>query len=290
MFTIPKPQKVIAYPANFPTQSYSLPKWQPVKFRAIALAACIATLFGTMSHTQDADEVKGFVVDHRGYLGVGTAAPEQTLHVKGNSLTEGVLMGDGLGGDFGSAAVINGATYIPGGIMGQRSFVLEYHPPIPWVGVEESNVIVSWDPNTPDQRLYKTFIIDHPTDQDRHLVHAALEGPEGAVFYRGSAQLENGRIEISLPPYFEALTKEQDRTIQLTNIDGFDRLAIQSLDGVKITNGAFVVISEQPQSSQQFDWNVTAVRADGPPLEVEPLVGSILIGGMGPYTYQIASP
>jgi hypothetical protein len=62
----------------------------------------------------------------------------------------------------------------------------------------------------------KNFIIDHPFDRDRYLIHTTLEGPENAVFYRGSARLHGGLSEVSLPAYFEAATRASGRTVLLT--------------------------------------------------------------------------
>jgi hypothetical protein len=131
----------------------------------------------------------------------------------------------------------------------------------------------------------KTFVIDHPGDPRRYLVHATLEGPEGAVFYRGSARLEHGRAEVALPPYFESLTHTSDRTVILTNIDGFDRLAVQTQRDGKVANGRFVVISDNPDSAQAFDWEVKAVRKDVPRLADAPLKTEISVAGFGPYTF-----
>jgi hypothetical protein len=116
----------------------------------------------------------------------------------------------------------------------------------------------------------KKFEIDHPTRPGKKLVHAAIEGPEAAVYYRGEARLVDGQTVISLPEYFEALTAPQGRTITLTNLDGFDRLAVQSQAGVPINDGRFVVVSENSQSAQRFFWEVKAVRADVGPLQTEP--------------------
>jgi hypothetical protein len=79
----------------------------------------------------------------------------------------------------------------------------------------------------------KKLAIDHPTRPGKRLVHAAIEGPEAAVYYRGEGQLVDGRAEIGLPEYFEALTATGGRTVILTNVDGFDRLAVQSQGGCK---------------------------------------------------------
>jgi len=116
----------------------------------------------------------------------------------------------------------------------------------------------------------KKFIINHPTRPGAQLAHAAIEGPEAAVYYRGEAQLINGRAEIEMPEYFEALTATAGRTVILTNVDGFDRLAVQRQQGMQVKDGRLVVISDNPASAQAFTWEVKAIRADISPLQVEP--------------------
>ena len=108
----------------------------------------------------------------------------------------------------------------------------------------------------------KKFAIDHPTRPGGTLTHAAVEGPEAAVYYRGEAQLTAGRALVALPEYFEALTHDDGRTVMLTNIDGFDRLAIERQAGKQIADGRFVVVCENAKSTQAFNWEVKAVRAD----------------------------
>jgi hypothetical protein len=116
----------------------------------------------------------------------------------------------------------------------------------------------------------KSFITDHPLDpENKNLVHATVEGPENAVFYRGKAQLRNGEIVVELPAYFEGLTREEGRTVLLTKIDGFDGIAIKTQDGQQIKDGKFIVYSENPHSTQRFNWEVKAIRADVEPLKVE---------------------
>ena len=252
------------------------------RFSTLLVTLALGSVLAS-SATSQSTTIKGFAVDHAGNLGVGTSAPRETLHVAGNTYTEGLLMGDGISGQFGTSAVISGYDVR----YGQRAFVLSYAG----TGDAPTDIqIHAINPVDSTQSVFKTFIIDHPADGRRHLVHAALEGPEGAVYYRGSARLRNGQARIELPAYFEALTHAEGRTIQLTNVDGFDRLAVQTQDGAKIADGAFVVVSEGPRSTQRFDWEVKAVRADGPALVVEPLKGSISIAGAGPYTYQAAMP
>jgi hypothetical protein len=114
----------------------------------------------------------------------------------------------------------------------------------------------------------KSFRIDHPLDRDnKDLVHAALEGPEGAVYYRGEASLVNGEAVIGLPAYFEALTQKKDRTVQLTPVGGWSPLYVAGA----IDNNRFTVKMAAGGSPMQgFYWEVKAVRADLPDLEIEP--------------------
>lgn len=115
----------------------------------------------------------------------------------------------------------------------------------------------------------KKFAIAHPTRAGKVLTHAAIEGPEVAVYYRGEAQLDAGRAVIELPEYFEALTQKRQRTVILTNVDGFDCLAVQRQAEMQVKGGKFVVVSNHPDSTQRFTWEVKALRADVDALGVE---------------------
>lgn len=111
--------------------------------------------------------------------------------------------------------------------------------------------------------------VDHPTRPGEKLVHAAIVGPEAVVSFRGEGQLTNGSATIALPEYFEATTREGRRTVLLTNVDGFDPLAIRRQGDMQVRDGRFVVFSNRPDSTQRFTWEVKAVRADVGPLGVE---------------------
>ncbi len=109
----------------------------------------------------------------------------------------------------------------------------------------------------------KYFHIDHPTRPEYHLIHACLEGSESGVYYRGRAQLADGRARIRLPDYFEALTRSDGRTILLTP-EGREPFLL-SYDPIK--DGTFMVYGTAPEGV--FSWEVKAVRADVEPLETE---------------------
>ena len=120
----------------------------------------------------------------------------------------------------------------------------------------------------------KTFIIDHPTIQSKHLVHVCLEGPEAGVYYRGKGEICNNEyVEIELPHYVDSLA--HDFTIQITPIYSGK---IITLNAGEVENGKFKVYGE----NTKFYWTVYGKRYD---IEVEPDKGSIEIKGNGPYLY-----
>jgi hypothetical protein len=113
----------------------------------------------------------------------------------------------------------------------------------------------------------KNFTIAHPGRPGGTLVHSAIEGPETAVYYRGEAQLRDGETVVTLPPYFEPLTRKEQRTVQLTPVDAWAPLYVVGV----VAEGRFRVRTPSGGNpSQRFFWEVKAVRADVEPLIVEP--------------------
>lgn len=133
--------------------------------------------------------------------------------------------------------------------------------------------------------VVKTFIIDHPTASDRYLVHAAIEGPENRVFYRGKVTLQHGQAFVALPDYFEGLTQENGRHVFLQNMSGFDKLAVKNQDGRRIKNGILHIVSQDKHSEAVVSWEVSAVRKDVPDLIVAPHIDDVDVLGFGPYRY-----
>lgn len=120
----------------------------------------------------------------------------------------------------------------------------------------------------------KTFIIDHPTDANKHLVHVCLEGPEAGVYYRGKGEIKNEKwVEIELPKYVNSLA--YDFTVQITPIYSGE---IVTLNASEVENGRFYVYGK----NTKFHWTVYGKRYD---IEVEPDKGSVEIKGNGPYLY-----
>lgn len=128
-------------------------------------------------------------------------------------------------------------------------------------------------PTGPPGPSDKTFIIEHPTDETKLLVHACLEGPEGGIYYRGVGEISAGSSAIiSLPDYCRNLGYEY--TVSLTAIyDG----TIKSYAVSPITNNHFTVYGP----CGRFQWTVMGRRCD---IESE-LDKREEIKGQGPYTY-----
>ncbi len=127
----------------------------------------------------------------------------------------------------------------------------------------------------------KTFVIEHPTDQDKYLVHAAIEGPSIDVYYRGEATLVDGHARINLPSYFEALTGIANRTVHLTAIRNGSS-AGPELEVSRVFEGGFDVYGD---SDKSFFWEVKAERKDVARLKVEPRKSDYELMGNGPYTW-----
>lgn len=110
--------------------------------------------------------------------------------------------------------------------------------------------------------------IPHPSKKNKELVHSSLEGPEAAVFYRGEGETKNFNATIQLPDYFDSLVANDGRTVQLTAmVDKEEDEAFGFLASSPVKDGKFRVYSSE--ETQKFYWEVKAIRADIPPLEVE---------------------
>ena len=121
----------------------------------------------------------------------------------------------------------------------------------------------------------KTFVIDHPTNPKKYLVHACLEGPESAVYYRGKGTIANNvSTIIQLPDYVESLAT--DFTIQITPIYNGNSLTTYNVSD--LVNNEFHVYG----LNGSFFWLVHGLRST---IHVEPDKSSVSVRGDGPYTW-----
>ena len=103
----------------------------------------------------------------------------------------------------------------------------------------------------------KNFVEVNPDDPRTDIWYASLEGPEAAMYCRGSGTLVNGRATIELPDHFKALAQEGTLTVLLTP-NSFDTPGLgfgkKALDGIEVGE------LNQGKGNFDFDWEVKAVR------------------------------
>ena len=104
----------------------------------------------------------------------------------------------------------------------------------------------------------KAFLIDHPTKENKKLQYASLEGPENAVYVRGTAN----SASIELPDYWSELIHEDSITVVVTPIGKKQDLYIKSKSPQLIMIGGV---------KGSYDYVVYGERKDIDRLEIEPL-------------------
>ena len=161
---------------------------------------------------------------------------------------------------------VQGAEGVQGPI-GPKGFVGLTGP----IGIEGPTGFCCTGPTGP-----KTFIIDHPSDENKYLVHACLEGPEAGVYYRGKATINNNAsVVIVLPDYVAPLATEL--TIELTPI--YSNTNPPSIyETSEIENNSFTVYGK----NGSFCWTVYGKKND---ILIEPDKSSIQVRGNGPYRW-----
>ena len=120
----------------------------------------------------------------------------------------------------------------------------------------------------------KTFIINHPLNKNKYLVHSCLEGPEVGVYYHGKNEITNNNsVNVYLPNYVG--TMAHDFTIHITHIyDGTNVIYNAS----KVINNSFVVFGE----NGKFFWIVYGKRYN---IVIEPIKTEVVLKGSGPYKW-----
>lgn len=125
-------------------------------------------------------------------------------------------------------------------------------------GATQSWIDVS--PTTGQGRLVadvKNFRSPNPRDPKTDIYYASLEGPEAAMYVRGSGRLVNGRAVMDLPLHFKDLAAKGTYTVQLTPAS-FRSKGL----GYEIGQDGTITVGElgDGKGSYEFSWVVTAVR------------------------------
>jgi len=121
----------------------------------------------------------------------------------------------------------------------------------------------------------KSFIIDHPKDGNKYLVHGCLEGPEGGIYYRGTGEITNGEYTVIKLPEYVSNWGYEFTTYVTAIFDGKVKVYAVSLVNEE---GEFTVHGE----NGTFNWMAVGKRCD---LDCEPLKSSIIVNGNGPYKW-----
>ena len=143
--------------------------------------------------------------------------------------------------------------------------------------VPATNTGLYYDTGTKEIRYSttKTFVIQHPTDNDKYLVHACLEGPEAGVYYRGKGTITNNKfVKINLPDYLKYIGSNY--SINITKI--FSGKETKEYETSEIEDNSFTVYG----SNGSFYWVVFAEREK---IDVEPDINDVKLEGDGPYKY-----
>ena len=119
----------------------------------------------------------------------------------------------------------------------------------------------SWSGSSINTQGWKGFDIKHPNKKGHRLRHICVEGPEAAVYVRGT--LKNSNI-IELPEYWKGLVDPESISITLTPIGSYQELYIKNIEwGQKVT------VMNSTSGSIHCFYSIWASRIDGEPLVVE---------------------
>lgn len=217
-------------------------------------------------------------ITNEGKLGIGTASPTNLLHVYSNTagVYPAIKIESGSSANFPVFSLLDGRAsgsnwQIENGRDGAGTGLGFYLAQSATNGTKmklstTGNLTLTGTLTA----TAKNFEINHPSKSGYKLVHSSLEGPEVGVFYRGESRLNQGKANITLPDYFEALTSKENRTVLLTPKFDTDSESISNLAASSVENGSFKVrTTDGLNLSQKFYWEVKAVRKDVPALEVE---------------------
>lgn len=110
-------------------------------------------------------------------------------------------------------------------------------------------------------QAWKGFDIKHPKKPNRRIRHICVEGPEAAIYVRGTLK---GSNVIELPEYWDGLIDIESITVHLTPIGNYQELYVE-----KIEWGTKVIVKNNQGSAINCYYKVEAARIDGEPLIVE---------------------
>jgi hypothetical protein len=147
--------------------------------------------------------------------------------------------------------------------------------------LDYSNILLCYDVSNTKQISYKiitkTFVIDHPINEAKYLVHACLEGPEAGVYYRGKGKIiNNTNVIIDLPDYVCSIAR--DFTIQITPIFSECNSIINTYNVSDVIDNHFTVYG----LNGEFFWIVHGMRHQ---ISIDPYKNISQVKGNPPYQW-----
>ncbi len=214
-------------------------------------------------------------INSSGNVGIGTTSPAAKLHVSsdsGGALSEVAhFVGGGstddksqisVGGNTSSALVSFGFRNTGSGFgyiaNASDTEIITIDGGNERVGIGTTSPSNALDVVGHFSATSKSFLIDHPTKENKKLQYASLEGPENGVYVRGTTDKET----IELPEYWSELVHEDSITVVLTPIGKKQDLFIKEKSNKLIKIGG---------AEGSFDYVVYGERKDIDKLEIEPL-------------------
>jgi len=116
--------------------------------------------------------------------------------------------------------------------------------------------------------LVKNFVVPHPSRSDKMIRYTCIEGPEAAIYARGSVTLQNGRAKVVFPDHFASMASPDTVTVSLTP-GSLDSMGVAAVD---VTTEGFVAGElARGTGSYRVDWVAYAVRRgyEDRPIEID---------------------
>ena len=104
----------------------------------------------------------------------------------------------------------------------------------------------------------KQFRVPHPLYPEKDIRYTCIEGPEAAMYVRGTVKLVNGKASVELPEHFRLLAGNKNVTVIVTPLSAnSEGLAVikKSKDGIEI------VELKRGTGNYEVDYEVKAVRS-----------------------------
>ena len=208
-------------------------------------------------------------------FGSSSTSGRLRLKDKGGDVTA-VILGDGTG-IFGTFDRSSGSTEVAflagtsstgdGSIMGVNNTLGNTGVIIASLGTGAGALSVHNSSGTPRAGILgssgdvfgvtKSFIVPDPSDPDRMIRYTSLEGPEAAIYVRGTGLLTEGVSRIELPDHFSVMCAESSITVNL-NPRSASSLGLATI----YVDAVSVEVRELGggTGSYEFDYMVHAVR------------------------------